>query len=800
MSATAPPPQSPGGTGPGRNEPPRRVPQTGSEASGRAIPPPPAGRRRAADPARRARPLLSPPVARLVTLTALAAYAALRWGTLVEPYGGGRMLLLLAFALAAGAAVGQLARLPPLAQAPAALVVVVAWAVLSALAAGVGSSLVLDPAHWDDLAAGMRQGIEQLPRVLVPYSQPDVWPRIAILLGGALLLALGCVIALGAGRAGGVRFADGEPFGGGIGLRLAAATPLIAAAIVPAAIMEPDAPALLGAVLFALLAAFLWLERLPRAYAPAATALLLVAGLGGAVAVPYLDRDEPWVDAQALVEGLDTPAPARFDWSQSYGPLDWPRDGREVLRIQSRREAYWKAQNLDGFDGVRWTRTAPPTPVRPDGEVPREALARRGWRTDVHVTLRSFSTSDVVGAGTTLGIEREPTTLSPGASPGTWTSDEPLEPGDGYVAQTIVPRARPTELQGAGTDYPGWIARYLLVGLPQQDEFAPARWTPGGGVAAPTPFGSPRTAFTDANDARLASSPYGRAAALARQLAAGQPTPYAYVQAVLAHLRGDDYRYDENPPRRSLPLDAFLFRDRIGYCQQFAGAAALLLRLGGVPTRVAAGFTSGSRDGARGEWVVRDYDAHAWIEVWFPRIGWVRFDPTPSSAPALSGRAPESSAPRAAVAPSLPRAPRRDSGVAPRTAAPAQSGDDSSPPFALLALGGALALGAGGLLLARRALRAPVGADALLAELRRALRRTGRPPPPSTTLAELEQRFHDAPDAAAYVRAIRLARYGGEEPAVTPRQRRALRNELARGLGVGGRLRAYFALPPRSAR
>ncbi|ADB51633.1 DUF3488 and transglutaminase-like domain-containing protein [Conexibacter woesei] len=788
MSATATPPQAP---------PP------GRPGHGARLAPPPEGRRRAADPARQARPLLSPPVARLVTLTALAAYAALRWGTLVEPYGGGRMLLLLAFALAAGTAVGQLARLPPLAQAPAALVVVVAWAALSALAAGVSASLVLDPAHWDDLAAGMRQGIEQLPRVLVPYSQPDVWPRIAILLGGALLLALGCVIALGVGRPGGARFGlsfrDGEPFGGGIALRLAAATPLIAASIVPAAIMEPDAPALLGVVLFALLAAFLWLERLPRAYAPAATVLLLVAGLGGVVATPWLDREEPWVDAQALVEDLDTPDPARFDWSQSYGPLDWPRDGREVLRVQSRREAYWKAQNLDGFDGVRWTRSGPPTPVRPDGEVPREALVRRGWRTDVHVTLRSFSTSEVVGAGTTLGIQREPTTFSPGISPGTWTSDEPLEPGDGYIAQTIVPRPRPTELQGAGTDYPGWIDRYLLVGLPQQDEFAPARWAPGGGVAAPTPFGSPRTAFTDANDARLASSPYGPAAALAAQLAAGQPTPYAYVQAVLAYLRGDEFRYDENPPRRSLPLDAFLFRDRIGYCQQFAGAAALLLRLGGVPTRVAAGFTSGSRDGARDEWVVRDYDAHAWVEVWFPRIGWVRFDPTPSTAPALSGQAPETPAPRSAVAPSLPRAPRRDSGVAPRAAAPAQREDGSSLPLALLALGGAIVLGGGGLLL-RRALRPPVGADALLAELRRALRRTGRPPSPRTTLAELEQRFHDSPDAAAYLRAIRLARFGGEEPEVTARQRRALRNELARGLGLGGRLRALFALPPRSGR
>lgn len=740
-----------------------------------------------------------PAVIRLLTLTALGGYAALRWGRLVDPSGGPRMLLLLLFALAAGAAVAQLAQLRPLTQAPAAVGVVLVWAALSALGAGARASLVLDPAHWDDLAAGLRQGIEQLPSVLVPYGKPDVWPRIAILLGGGLLLALGCVLGLAPSRRG-VPFRDGEPYGGGLGLRIAAATPLVAASIVPAAILEPDAPALLGFVLFVLLAAFLWLERLPRAHAPAATTLLVVAGLGGVLATPRLDRDEPWVDAQALVGELDTPAPARFDWSQSYGPLDWPRDGREVLRVASAQATYWKAANLDGFDGIRWTQTGQlTTPARPDAEVPREARARRDWRVDVGVTLRSFSTSQVLGAGTTVDFD-PPASFSPGTSPGTWTSDQPLEPGDGYVARTIVPRPTRAELRSAGADYPGSMLRYLIVGLPQRDEFARGRWDPGGGIVAPTPFGAPRTEQTTESELRLSTSPYARAAALATQLSGDPTTPYAYVQAVLAYLR-DGFRYDEQPPRSALPLDTFLFGDRAGYCQQFAGAAALLLRLGGVPARVSAGFTSGTRDGARDEFVVRDYDAHAWIEVWFPRIGWVKFDPTPGTAPARSGRPPqETPAARTLTSPSLPNLPaRRDAGTPASARAAAQRPSDGGSPWPLIvaALGGLALLGGGGVLL-RRGLRPPVGAAALLAELERALRRTGRSPHPDTTLAQLEQRFHDAPDAAAYVRAIRLARFGGGEPVVTPRQRRALRAELARGLGVGGRLRALAALPPRA--
>ena len=64
---------------------------------------------------------------------------------------------------------------------------------------------------------------------------------------------------------------------------------------------------------------------------------------------------------------------------------------------------------------------------------------------------------------------------------------------------------------------------------------------------------------------------------------------------------------------------------------------ALLLRMGGVPVRVATGFTTGSRDTHAGTFQVADTDAHAWDEVWFPTYGWVTFDPTPVSAPARGG-------------------------------------------------------------------------------------------------------------------------------------------------------------------
>ncbi len=65
---------------------------------------------------------------------------------------------------------------------------------------------------------------------------------------------------------------------------------------------------------------------------------------------------------------------------------------------------------------------------------------------------------------------------------------------------------------------------------------------------------------------------------------------------------------------------------------------ALLLRMGGLPARVASGFTAGVYEPVSRQWVVSDIDAHAWVEVWFPQYGWVRFDPTPAVAPARGGQ------------------------------------------------------------------------------------------------------------------------------------------------------------------
>jgi hypothetical protein len=117
--------------------------------------------------------------------------------------------------------------------------------------------------------------------------------------------------------------------------------------------------------------------------------------------------------------------------------------------------------------------------------------------------------------------------------------------------------------------------------------------------------------------------------AAARSVAGGARTPYAAVLALESWFRQrGGFRYDEQPPESvGPPLVDFVTRTKAGYCQHYAGAMTLMLRMLGIPSRVAVGFTSGSLED--GTWVVTDHDAHAWVEVWFAGHGWVAFDPTP---------------------------------------------------------------------------------------------------------------------------------------------------------------------------
>jgi transglutaminase-like putative cysteine protease len=126
---------------------------------------------------------------------------------------------------------------------------------------------------------------------------------------------------------------------------------------------------------------------------------------------------------------------------------------------------------------------------------------------------------------------------------------------------------------------------------------------------------------------------------LSNSITAPHPTAVDKALAVESWIkRNKRYRTDipADPPGRD-PVDVFVFDRDEGFCEQIASTMALMLRASGVPTRLVTGFGQGTRNLFTGYWEVRNSDAHAWVEVYHPGVGWIPYDPTfgvPSAGPA----------------------------------------------------------------------------------------------------------------------------------------------------------------------
>lgn len=119
---------------------------------------------------------------------------------------------------------------------------------------------------------------------------------------------------------------------------------------------------------------------------------------------------------------------------------------------------------------------------------------------------------------------------------------------------------------------------------------------------------------------------------LADELTAGVESPYQKARAIF-HYFENGFTYTLQAPE--LPdgadaVDTFLFVTRQGSCEMFASAMAVLLRAAGVPTRLVTGYATGTYNVLTGYYEVRNSDAHAWVEIFHPGIGWLEIEATPS--------------------------------------------------------------------------------------------------------------------------------------------------------------------------
>jgi transglutaminase-like putative cysteine protease len=752
---------------------------------------------------------------RLVAFSALGGFAAAHWGALVENPPVGRTLLVLLIATGAAAALGLLDRLTiprPAIHALAALVALVGLG-LGLMAAGLPGKLLL-PAHWSEFFDGLDRGLAGVQGIDWPYGGADPWIRLTTLLGAPALLTIGAALAFWPTR-------RAVPVLRGAGL--VAVLLLYGTAV---AERDPGQPALRGLVLLVLVAAWLWLPRLPRREAVVAGAVVASVGVLSLPVAAAFDSDKAWWDYHSW-DWFGNGKVITFDWDHTYGPLNWSRAGETVMNVKSDRRQYWKAETLDGFDGFRWIRTNELNHTNYGTQVAYSDSHPQGrwdygeynldWDKRIRVTVRSLSTPFVIGAGVILHVDGVPARLEDDGTTRLIGTDR-LEKGDTYSVRAYAPNPTREQMQGMPKGYIQSLSRYTAIRLPHRgesvtDELAGASFVEREqaprsreSVFVPLRYSDP-TDWGPRADRLLRRSPYAPMYERALQLTQGTATSYDAVKNVEAWLQSN-FRYSEHVPTHDVPLMGFLEEDKRGYCQQFSGTMALMLRMVGIPARVAAGFSPGSYNKDTREYRVRDLDAHSWVEVWFTGIGWIPFDPTPARSPAES----QSSALATSAAAADAGEVRTRQGVAASergtdTGGSLDSGGGAGWVLPVLLLLVAAPVGIGAVVVMRRVRRlhtlGPAAvADAQLSELQRALVRLGWDVPASTTLLALERRLgrFAGPASERYAGALRANRYDPGAPAAPSlHERRAVRRELTRGSLVD-RLRGLLAIPPGAPR
>jgi transglutaminase-like putative cysteine protease len=253
--------------------------------------------------------------------------------------------------------------------------------------------------------------------------------------------------------------------------------------------------------------------------------------------------------------------------------------------VTSERESYWRVGSYDRFTGSGWVRTGPSRPY--DGALQTPPGSSR----TVVQTVRAEGPLDVMPAAW------KPRRVRASDVPVSVTSAGGLEPaqslsaGETFTVESRVVVASPGELRTAGTDYPdGLQERYTQLPANQPERVAE------------------RTARITAN----AQNPYDTA---------------RVVEQWLENNR--EYSLSVERPSGNI-ADAFLFDMEAGYCTYYATTMVSMLRTQDIPARLVVGYTPGQQV-AEDRWVARGLDSHAWVEVYFPDVGWVRFDPTPAA-------------------------------------------------------------------------------------------------------------------------------------------------------------------------
>jgi transglutaminase-like putative cysteine protease len=290
------------------------------------------------------------------------------------------------------------------------------------------------------------------------------------------------------------------------------------------------------------------------------------------------------------------------DPSGATGSIDLHFRGRlgdaPVMYVRTGAPAYWRGLVFDRYQGGSWTASNPSyvtfQPYVPPRFLPPAPPNNLGTFVQTFRVARTLP--GVISAAYPIQSLYAPVAALREDAYGTFRTPDVLRPGQTYSVVSFLPNLSVEELR-----------RDQNTGTPP-----------------------------DGNGEYIDSSALSERA---RQLAADAVKDAGGdeidIVMALANYLQKNYRYSLElghvPPGLD-PVDWFLFDAKIGYCEQFATAATLMLRSLGIPARLATGYSTGSYDPVLNQSIVREHDAHAWVEVWFAGHGWVPLDPSPGFA------------------------------------------------------------------------------------------------------------------------------------------------------------------------
>ena len=247
-------------------------------------------------------------------------------------------------------------------------------------------------------------------------------------------------------------------------------------------------------------------------------------------------------------------------------------------RVPPPSAMYWRGIVMRQGEGLEWR--APDAPA---------SLPRSAWRPPAGEAIRQWITIEPHGARWMFALDW-PSAPPSGAmlAPGNYlSSGQPIRNPRRYEVSSF-PEIREKELQPR--------ERKILLDVP------------------------------------ASISPPVRELAQSWRIASAEPRDV--VNSALQFFRTQGFRYSLSPGEyKKNDLDEFLFRRRLGFCEHYAASFATLMRLAGIPARVVVGYLGGEYNEFGRFFLVRQADAHAWCEVWLPKDGWQRVDPTSAVAP-----------------------------------------------------------------------------------------------------------------------------------------------------------------------